>query len=171
MYKKGLIAVAVLLVFGVSYLIAQSSDNNSTPTQSNPPSDNAGQSTKETSGDSLDLSGKQLTTLSDSVLQSSSLKNLNVSNNQLTSLPADISKLTNLEILNIENNRLESFPTEISQLKNLREIRANNNRMTSVPDELGTMTWLRTLDISGNKIPAEQIEQLKSKLTDTDIKT
>jgi Leucine-rich repeat (LRR) protein len=99
------------------------------------------------SGKTVDLSGQQLTTLPDSVLSQTDITVLNISNNQLTSLDG-IGKLTKLEKLNVENNRLETVPADIEQLKNLKEADFSNNRLTS-----------------------SDIQQLKSKLSNTDIKT
>lgn len=164
MQKKAIgIFLVLVVVFGASYFI--SNQNNS-----DKPSNQTATNT-EVAGATLDLSGQQLTSLPESVLGRTDLKVLNVSNNQLTSLPAGISKLTNLEVLNVENNRLQSFPPEISQLQHLREILANNNRITSLLAELSNMTWLKVLDISGNNIPVNDLNELKAKLPDTQIKT
>ncbi len=159
------IVLAVLLVFGGAYFISK--QNNSNGSSKTP----VGTSKSQTSGTTLDLSGQQLTSLPESVLNRADVTVLNLSNNQLTSLSAGIGTLTNLEVLNVENNRLQTFPPEISQLKHLQEILANNNRMTSLPTELGTMTWLKLLDISGNNIPANDLNQIKAKLPNTQVKT
>lgn len=165
--KLIIFAVAVLVALGAGYAISSKDDkpstsNNSTPTDA---------PNTESSGAVLDLSGQQLTSLPDSVLSRTDVTTLNVSNNQLTNLPADIAKMTNLEVINVENNRLTGLPPEIAQLKKLREIRANNNRMTGLPPELGNMTGLSLLDISGNSISQSDLEQIKAKLTRTQIKT
>lgn len=162
------ICLAVVTAFGIGYFIstqnndAQSNTNNLSSEQQTEP-DTSG-------GASLDVSGQQLTSLPDSILSRSDLASLNLSNNQLASLPAAISRLSNLETLNVENNRLETFPSEISQLKKLREIKANNNRLTSLPPSLANMNQLSSLDISGNNISASQIEELRTKLPNTEIK-
>jgi Leucine-rich repeat (LRR) protein len=158
------IILVVLVALGAGYFISNQSGNNGSPAQT------TSNNTTEPKGSELDLTGQQLTSLPESVLNRTDITSLNLSNNQLTSLPADIVKLTNLRILNVENNRLTSLPAEISQLKNLQEIRANNNRMTSLPNEIGMMTHLKLLDISGNSISVDQVNQLKSNLPDTEIK-
>lgn len=160
------IIVAVVVVFGASYLAGKR--NNGDGSSSQTP---VATTKSQTSGTTLDLSGQQLTSLPESVLNRTDVTVLNLSNNQLTTLPAGINRLTNLEVLNVENNRLQSFPPEISQLKHLREILANNNRMTSLQPELGNMTWLQLLDISGNDIPTSDSSQLKARLPNTQVKT
>lgn len=161
----GIIAL-ILIVFGVSYVLSRQDNKPAEPStttnSTSPPT---------TGGKSLDLSGQQLTALSDDVLNQTDVTTLNVSNNQLTSLPSGISKMVNLQVLNIENNRLESLPPEIARLTKLIEILANNNRMTSLPGELGTMTWLKLLDISGNDIPSGTVDQVKSQLQSTQVKS
>lgn len=159
------IIVLVLVVFGGAYLISRPDTK---PTSQ---SNTTGTDSPVSGGKSVDLSGHQLTTLPDDVLQQTTITNLNVSNNQMTTLPAAISNLTNLEVLNVENNRLQTFPSEISKLTKLREIHANNNRMENLPDSLSTMTWLKVLDISGNSISASDIDHLKAALPNTQIKS
>ncbi len=161
-----MILLAVVLALGAGFLVSQQTGKNE-PSKQNSGTDTSGSET----GTTLDLSGQQLTSLPESVLDRTDITTLNLSNNQLATLPSDITRLVNLEVLNVENNRLETFPPEISQLMSLREIHANNNRMTSLPTELYGMTQLKVLDISGNNIPLDQIEQLKAKLIDTEIKT
>jgi len=140
------IIVAVLLAFGIGYTLSRP---DSTPTQqntNNTPADTAPADTQN-GNNSLDASGRQLTTLPDDILRQTELTSLNLSNNQLTTLPDEFANLTQLETLNIENNRLEH-----------------------VPESLKRMTWLKSLDISNNRIPAEEIAALKSSLPDTEIK-
>lgn len=159
------IVVIVVIAFGTGYLISQSGDKSTSQ------DDIVSTSNSKTNNKTLDLSGQQLTNLSEEVLRQTDTTILNISNNQLTTLPAGIENLVNLEVLNVENNRLETFPQEISKLTNLREILANNNRMKSVPDNLSTMTWLRLLDISGNDIPISDSNQIKARLPNTQVKT
>lgn len=156
------------MAVGLGYVLAQQAKDDKPRNQSGSTADTSG---SKNSDSVLDLSGKQLTLLPESVLEQSNLVSLNVSNNQLSSLPAGIKNLENLETLNVENNRLTSFPAEISRLKKLREIRANNNRIISLPAELQNMKQLKMLDISGNSVPSDQLDELKIALPDTEIKT
>jgi Leucine-rich repeat (LRR) protein len=163
-----IVAGLLLAAFGAGYALSQRGGepapqaNNTNTVQS--------EDTNSPSGKKVDLSGKQLTSFPEEVLLQDNVTELNLSNNQLTGLPSNISELTNLQILNVENNRLEAFPDEIAGLKNLRQILANNNRMQTVSPGLTEMTWLEVLDISGNNIPADQADQLKSQLPDTQVK-
>ncbi len=119
---------------------------------------------------SLDMSGKQLTEVPVDVLNQTEITSLNLSNNQLTTLPSGIQKLQNLEILNIENNRLVSLPPEIGQLQKLKTLDLSNNRLESLPPELGNLTQLKTLNLGNYKGPQSDIEQLRTKLPNTEIR-
>lgn len=168
--QKRIITIALLVLLGaigLGYFISQN--------LSDPKMDNTQTSSNEVSrvsgGKSLDLSGQQLTSLPDSVTSQTDITSLNLSNNQLTTLPASIGYMTNLETLNIENNRLESLPPEIGLLKNLKNANFSNNRLTSLPAELGELTGLKILDLGGYKASMSDIDQLKSILNSTEIKS
>jgi Leucine-rich repeat (LRR) protein len=134
----------------------------------------ANQSTSSSmSGDAkqLDMSGKQLTSLPSDITNQTDVTNLNLSNNQLTTLPTTIANMSRLEVLNIENNRLESLPAEIGKLTALKQLDLSNNRLMSLPTELGNLTQLQSLNLDGYKGSQSDIEQLKVKLSHTNIKT
>jgi Leucine-rich repeat (LRR) protein len=150
----------ILLAIGLGYFIGH--HNKSIPTNQN---------TNVSASQSVDLSGQQLTTIPESVLKQTNITNLNLSNNQLTTLPAGIANLTNLKVLNVENNRLITIPAEIGQLKNLQVADFSNNRLTSLPSELGNLTQLKSLNLSDYKGPASDIDQLKTRLPNTQIKS
>ncbi len=142
--KVFLACVAIALALGVGYVASQLINNDKAQTSNGTVTN----SSSESSGTTVDLSGQQLSALPESVLAQTNITTLNLSNNQLTTLPTNISNLTNLVELNIENNRLESLP-----------------------DELSNMVWLKHLDISNNRLSQSQIEQIKTKLTNTEVKS
>lgn len=154
------VAVLVVSAFGAGYAFNKNNDDK--PTVSTQASN--------TSGKSVDLSGKQLTTIPESVLNQTDITSLNLSNNQLVTLPPGIGKLVNLEVLNVENNRLESLPSELGQLVKLKSADFSNNRILTLPSELGTLGQLESLNLDGYKGPQSDITQLKSVLQNTEIK-
>jgi Leucine-rich repeat (LRR) protein len=159
------IVLLVLIAFGAGYLIhghGNKDQNNQTSQVT---------STSVNNSKSLDLSGQQLTALAASVTNQTDLTSLNISNNQLTTLPPAIGNLANLEVLNVENNRLQTIPAEIGQLKHLVSADFSNNRLTSLPPELGSLTQLKTLNLAGYKGSSSDIDQLKTQLPNTDIKS
>lgn len=155
--------VAIILVaVGVGYLFGHQNDIGSNSQNS---------STNAATNKTVDLSGQQLTTVPESVLNQTDITSLNLSNNQLTALPTGIGKLTNLQTLNVENNRLVSLPAEIGQLRQLKTADFSNNRLTSIPPELGNLTQLKLLNLTGYKGSLSDIDQLKTKLPNTEIKS
>lgn len=163
-----LIILAISAAFATGYLISRQNGDK--------PESSVAQTSNNTSNSSidtkiLDLSGQGLTALPDSVLSRTDVTHLNLSNNQLTSLPAEIGKLTNLKSLNVENNRLISLPPEIGQLTNLEEADFGNNRLENLPVELGNLTQLKTLNLSGYNSSADDFKEIKSKLTNTQVKS
>jgi Leucine-rich repeat (LRR) protein len=89
----------------------------------------------------VDLSGNDLSELSDSWSKLFNLKVLILKKNSLTSLP----KLMSLEVLDASHNALSSLKVLSS---NLRELYINHNAVTDLP----TLPSLTTADISYNKL-------------------
>jgi internalin A len=119
---------------------------------------------------SLDLSNNQLTSLPAEIARLTNLTSLNLSNNQLTSLPAEIARLTNLTSLNLSNNQLTSLPAEITWLMNLTRLNLSANQLKSLPAEITQLTNLTSLNLGSNQLtslPAE-ITQL-TKLTSLEL--
>lgn len=156
--NKVLITLAVLVALGLGYMLASLS---SPTTSSNQPA---------VTGVTLDLSGKQLTTLSAEVTNRNDVKILNLSNNQLTNLPPEIGNMTNLEELNVENNRLVTLPPEIGKLTKLKRADFSNNRLTSLPLELGSLNNLVFLNLSGYDSSKSDAVDIKSRLTNAEVK-
>jgi Leucine-rich repeat (LRR) protein len=154
--------LVLIIVFGAGYIIFNRKHANQSPSANN---------SSVSEGKVVDLSGQQLTALPADVTSQNNISSLNLSNNQLTTLPASIRNLTNLQVLNVENNRLETLPPEIGLLKNLKTADFSNNRLTSLPAELGNLTGLKTLNLNGYKGSQSDIDQLKSKLPNTDVKS
>lgn len=157
-----LMGIAVLAAFGAGYAVNHKKNTSQPASQTS--------SELASSGKTLDLSGKQLTTLSDAVTSQTDVTSLNLSNNQLATLPASIAKMKNLQVLNVENNRLESLPAEIGHLTKLQTVDFSNNRLTSLPPELGNLPQLKSLNLNNYKGAQGDIDQLKTKLPNTDIK-
>lgn len=71
---------------------------------------------------SLDLSGKVLTEIPDSIGQLTSLKILDLSRNKITEIPESIGKLVNLQTINLKSNQISMIPETISHLDNLKNL-------------------------------------------------
>jgi Leucine-rich repeat (LRR) protein len=63
----------------------------------------------------LELNGKQLQILPESIGQLTNLRRITLVSDKIESLPKQIGQLTNLEILQVGDNQLKTIPEEISQ--------------------------------------------------------
>ena len=110
----------------------------------------------------LDLSGKDIDDLPESIGQLTNLIHLNLSDNQLTSLPESIGKLNNLISLNLRNNNLTILPESIGQLVSLTSLNLRNNQLTALPKSIEQLTSLTQLYLHSNQLAKvlESIGQL-----------
>ena len=82
----------------------------------------------------LDLRGKQLSSLPESVIELRVLEELDLDENQLESLPEAIGRLGNLRTLSLYSNRLVSLPEALWQLTNLEKLPINLIRLLEAFD-------------------------------------
>jgi hypothetical protein len=75
----------------------------------------------------LDLRGKNLGKIPDTVFAQTQLKVLLLNSNQLSSLPVEIGQLKNLESLDLSSNQLSDLPVEIGQLESLQWLNLSYN--------------------------------------------
>ncbi len=118
----------------------------------------------------LDLSNRDLTSVSIDIFNDTSLTELNLSHNNLTgALPSQVQKLRNLEILNLSDNQFTGVPAEVGQLKKLKILDLSNNELTGLPYEIGNLTQLEILDVSGNNYSEADLAKIVSTLPNTQI--
>lgn len=86
----------------------------------------------------LDLSHNQLTYLSPTIVQLTSLRSLNIRCNRLDSesIPKDFGLLQSLEMLNVGGNALDEFPLQFAELVNLKYLYLGANRIKELPKEI-----------------------------------
>ncbi|XP_055941116.1 CCR4-NOT transcription complex subunit 6-like isoform X3 [Argiope bruennichi] len=96
--------------------------------------------------------------LSSSLWQMTSLTSLYLNNNSLTSIPGEISLLVNLAHLNVSCNKLRSIPPEMGDMQSLRELLLNHNKLVSLPTQLGKLFKLCKLELSGNPLGGRIME-------------
>jgi small GTP-binding protein len=100
----------------------------------------------------LDLSGKQLTSLPPEIARLTNLTRLDLSNNRLTSLPPEVASLRNLTSLDLSNNQLTSLSPEIAKLADLTDLSIFENQLTSLPPEIAKLTKLAKLGLTQNQL-------------------
>lgn len=74
---------------------------------------------------SLNLCGKGLVTLPESIGKLVNLQRLNISSNNLTSLPKVLFTITKLNYLNVTSNKLKAIPSSISNLKTYKNLKSD----------------------------------------------
>lgn len=98
----------------------------------------------------LDLSGRGIDRLPDSIGLLDSLVALNLANNLLESLPQSIDQLQALVNLDLRRNRFQALPTALGALQ-LRSLNASDNQLSDI-SVLEHCPELRVLDLSGNSL-------------------
>jgi hypothetical protein len=116
--------------------------------------------------DTLDLSGRGLIGLPDSIGRLSPRKRVDLSYNDLPSLPKGIGRWTKVQELDVSDNRLGCVPESIGRLSRLEELDLSWNRLTELPASIGHLTNLRRLDLADNGIQelpssVDQLTRLK----------
>lgn len=139
---------------------------------STPLSSSIGADSVKTTDVSLDLSGKGLAHVPESVFAMTDLEVLDFSHNELTgALPGEIRLLQSLQSLDVSGNQMTGVPAEIGQLSGLRYLNLSDNALTGLPNELGNLASLIRLDLRGNAVSAYDLEGIRAKLINTEILT
>lgn len=118
----------------------------------------------------LNLSGNTVSALPPELFALKKLEELNLADNSLTSLPSDVGKLTSLKVLNLKKNNLSTLPESVSNLKNLERLNLTGNKLTSLPD-LSGLKNLKNLALSGSGLSKDEINRLKSTLSQNTVVT
>lgn len=101
----------------------------------------------------LNLSNNHLSTLSDSVVQLTNLKELHLTNNKLLKLPERIGQMGNsLTRLEIANNMLDRLPATLASLTRLERIDAECNKISILPENLDAMRSCKVLNFNHNAL-------------------
>jgi len=110
----------------------------------------------------VDLSGNDLPSLPESIGQWTEVREMDLSDNRLGCVPESIGQLSRLEELDLSGNRLTELPASIGRLPNLRGLDLSGNELSDLPDSIGQLTRLRRLDLSGNALTAlpSSVDQL-----------
>jgi len=100
----------------------------------------------------LNLCGKGLNYLPESIDQLKFLQTLDLRNNNLTELPESIGNLEFLEELIVHDNELRFIPESIGNLKNLGLLHLDNNELTTLPETICNLKTWYPIGLSNNKI-------------------
>ena len=163
------ICVAIVLLFGISYFVANKNadapDITTTSSQTEIKDTHTGPV-----DNGLDLSNRGLMKVPAYIFDYEYLESLNLSHNNLTgSLQAEVRFLSRLKVLNISNNKFTGVPAEVGQLKNLEVLDVSNNQITGLPMEIGNLSKLKTLILTGNDYSKSDLETIRKNLPKTTV--
>lgn len=99
----------------------------------------------------LDLSGNQLTSLPNEVIQLQKLKIIFASNNLFKTLPEVLGLCPNLEMIGFKANKIDHVPANSLPPK-LRWLILTDNQIETLPDSLGERPRLQKLALAGNRL-------------------
>jgi len=118
----------------------------------------------------INLVGKDLIQLPDTIGNLVNLESLLITKNRLTKLPDSLGRLVKLEELHLFSNELTEFPQCIGQLSNLKMLNLTSNKLVTIPDCISRLVNLKSLIISRNQLSAipESISNL-AKLKDLEL--
>lgn len=100
----------------------------------------------------LDLSKKNLSTISPDIKNLTALLQLDLSANHLVNIPVEIGTITTLQVLTLNQNQITSIPKEIGNLSELQTLNLWLCKLNAIPKEIGKLTNLTRLDISSNEL-------------------
>ena len=112
----------------------------------------------------LDLRGRNLRTLPESIGNLRSLQKLYLSNNNLEHLPESIGNLRSLKTLDLSENSLQTLPDFIGNLRSLTLLDLTNNSLQTLPESIGNLHALERLYLNTNNLQTlpESIENLRA---------
>lgn len=167
-----IVLLALIVLLGGGYLVKEKNSESGSDT---PVLDNTIDNVDETtisglSGETLDLSGKNLTKAPEYIFNMTNLVGLDLSGNQLTgALQSQIGQLKKLRVLDLSDNEFTGVPAEVGQLANLETLDLSNNLLTGLPYELGNLSKLKLLDLSGNNYSEADLTKIKESLPSTTV--
>lgn len=112
----------------------------------------------------------EYTDIKEAVRNSESACRLDVSNKNLFSLTVGISHIKALTFFDASNNKIKELPAWIGSLTELEHLNLSNNRLIELPGEIGALQKLEVLDIRENPLSESEVEKVKQLLPDAEVK-
>lgn len=103
----------------------------------------------------LDLSGKELSTVPNEVFEFPNLYELNLSNNNISTFPTQLLDIESLVTLDLSDNNISSIPKEIPDNQN--DVRVTMDK--SGKEVFSAIKFPQIFKLKGNPLPADTIAQ------------
>ncbi|KAG1054066.1 hypothetical protein G6F43_003904 [Rhizopus delemar] len=100
----------------------------------------------------MDLSKRNIFTITSDISYLTMIKRLELSNNQLYELPDAIGYLHQLEYLSVSHNHLVFIPDTICHLSQLKQIDLSHNHLQSITPYLGHLSRLESIHLQHNQL-------------------
>ncbi len=116
------------------------------------------------------LDGNGLTEISNEIKSLQNLENLRMFNNRIEHLDFTKNDLINLKNIDLCYNKFEMLPIELANLPSLERVTMWHSEISEIPMDIEKLINIKFLNISNNKLTEKQIEFIKEKLPNTEIK-
>ncbi|KAG1455377.1 hypothetical protein G6F56_007078 [Rhizopus delemar] len=100
----------------------------------------------------LDLSEKNICSLTPNISLLTRIKKLDLSNNHLNELPEAIGYLCQLEQFSVAHNNLSYLPDSLCHLSRLKDFELSHNRLISITPHIGHLSRLQSLYLNHNQL-------------------
>lgn len=102
----------------------------------------------------LQISGCELTSISNDISVLINLRSLILDRNKLKQLPDSLCELENLKVLDVSSNDLDEVPLDFGKLRSLQTLNLNSNNLVNFPENIDGLELLAVLDLSSNHFTA-----------------
>lgn len=106
----------------------------------------------------LNLGVNKIETVSQRIMQATSLRVLDLRSNHVKTFPKEIENLFSLKALYLEFNKMTTIPENLFLLPSLEYLILSNNNLTTISENISKLTNLTSIDLSHNEIKTCKID-------------
>lgn len=109
----------------------------------------------------LNLSGRKLTSIPDTVFEFTNLTKLILSNNMIKTIPKEILSLQKLKVLDLANNKIHVLQSAVFKLPKLRTLNVYGNQIKKFPKQISGSSIKRII-VGKNPLEEDELSKLKA---------